>query len=126
MVITTPTIISAEGIKPRQLFLEEESIALKRAINREGIFLMGPRVQSLERFLQARYQVTQVLGTNAGTAALELACEGLKERLPPDKLASRQPSNHWHSRRPGEKREQSPPPPPTPPPPPHPPPPHTP
>jgi len=110
MVITISTSISAEGIQQRQLFLEEESIALKRAINREGIFLMGPRVQSLERFLQARYQVTQVLGTNAGTAALELACEGLKERLVRDKLAYRQPSNYWQIRLPGKngKRAQRP------------------
>src|SRR5260370_20239837 len=93
MVIATSTSISAEGIQQRQLFLEEESVALKRAINREGIFLMGPRVQSLERFLQARYQVTQVLGTNAGTAALELACEGLKERLVLDKPPHKQTSN---------------------------------
>jgi len=79
MTIAAPTIISAEGIQQRQLFLEEESLALKRAVNREGIFLLGPRVQNLEGFLQARYQVAQALGTNAGTSALELACEGLKE-----------------------------------------------
>lgn len=110
MVIATSTSISAEGIQQRQLFLEEESVTLKRAINREGIFLMGPRVQSLERFLQARYQVTQVLGTNAGTAALELACEGLKERLVRDKLAYRPPFNYWHIRLPGKngKRAQRP------------------
>lgn len=96
MVIGAPPVISAEGIKPRQLFLEEEAIALKREINREGVFLMGPRVRSLEEYLQQRYQVAQVLGTNAGTAALELACEGLKERLVRDKLAYRQRGRYWN------------------------------
>jgi len=107
MTIAAPTIISAEGIQQRQLFLEEESLALKRAVNSEGIFLLGPRVQNLEGFLQARYQVAQALGTNAGTSALELACEGLKERLVRDRFAYRQRSNYWHIMLPGKNGKRA-------------------
>ena len=107
MTIAAPTIIAAEGVQQRQLFFEEEALAHKRAINREGIFLLGPRVQSLEGVLQARYQVAQALGTNAGTAALELACEGLKERLVRDRLAYGQRANYWQIMLPGKNGKRA-------------------